>query len=70
MDDNLSDNVVDIVLNHHIIPSTVTSCDADDVVIVTFATTVQLYWIKLPHPQTMVTKVMQCSISYRVSIIL
>lgn len=54
LDDNLRDNAVDIVVNDHIIPSSVASCDNDDVVIVTFATTLQLYWIQLPHPQDMV----------------
>ena len=54
LDDNITDNAVDIIVNHYIIPSSVTLCEADDVVIVTFATVLQLCWIKLSHPQTMV----------------
>lgn len=57
LDENLSDNAVDIVLLHNILPLSVTACEIDDVVIVTFVTTAQIYWIELPHPQTIITKV-------------
>lgn len=54
MDENLFDNHVDIITNDHILSSSVKLCEIDDVVIVTFVTTAQIYWIQLAHPSTVV----------------
>ena len=57
LDDKLTDNAVDIVLTEHIVPSSIVSCDYDDVVMVTFVTTALIYWIQLPHPLAIIDKV-------------
>ena len=57
LDDKLTDNAVDIMLANHILSSSVTSCEYDGVVIVTFVTTAQIYSIELPHPLTIPNKV-------------
>ena len=57
LNDTLRHNAVDIILTHHVLPSSIASHEYDDVVIVTFATTTQIYWIELPHPLTIPNKV-------------
>ena len=57
LDDKLTDNALDIMLTHQILLSSVTSCEYDDVIIVTMVTTAQIYWMELPHPLTIPNKV-------------
>lgn len=59
MDQNLTNNAVDIVVNHCILSSSVTLWETDHVVLVTFVTLAQICWIEIPHPQTIVAKVIR-----------